>query len=488
MPPARRELSIRGTSVHMLSDGAGAPLEPVPLQSAAAPPAGADRGADAALLGRPRSTGAAEPVRRHVGEEDPRRATACLRGVRPRATPRGAGGGRPGGHGVLSFGRSLVKFYYFHLMPYVMEHDEPSSWVTLSNRLYDPKQGQILYNQYLDQLEYAEALGWDGLCVNEHHQNCYGTMPSPNVMAAMLVRRTSRAKIAILGNGLPLRENPLRIAEEIAMLDVASGGRVISGFVRGISAEYFPTGTNQTPSRDRFYEAAELIVRSWTEEGPFPFDGRFYRYHYVTPWPRPIQKPHPPVWCPSQGSSETVEWAAKRRFPYLMVFTPVKRIAQIYGEYREACERHGYTASRYQLTANVPIAIAATDAKARELAQQHVMWVFNVGLRMPPPFWRPPGYLTEAALRRLLASPPRLPSELGFEEADREGYLIYGSPATVRDKLRVFSDELRAGILCSGLNGGSHERTLGMMELFAPEGMPHFREDAHVDETAGVGR
>jgi len=128
-----------------------------------------------------------------------------------------------------------VKFYYFHLMPYVMEHDEPSSWVTLSNRFYDPKQGQMLYNQYLDQLEYAEALGWDGLCVNEHHQNCYGTMPSPNVMAAMLVRRTSRAKIAILGNGLPLRENPLRIAEEIAMLDVASGGRVISGFVRGIS-------------------------------------------------------------------------------------------------------------------------------------------------------------------------------------------------------------------------------------------------------------
>src|SRR2546429_590769 len=94
-----------------------------------------------------------------------------------------------------------MKFYYFHLMPYVMEHDEPSSWVTLSNRFYDPKVGQTLYHQYLDQLEYAEALGWDGLCVNEHHQNCYGTMPSPNVMAAMLLRRTSRANIAILGLG-----------------------------------------------------------------------------------------------------------------------------------------------------------------------------------------------------------------------------------------------------------------------------------------------
>ena len=89
-----------------------------------------------------------------------------------------------------------MKFYYFHLMPYIMEHDEPSSWVTLSNRHYDPAVGHTLYNQYLDQFEHAEKLGWDGLCVNEHHQNCYGTMPSPNVMAAMLVRRTTRASAA----------------------------------------------------------------------------------------------------------------------------------------------------------------------------------------------------------------------------------------------------------------------------------------------------
>ena len=86
------------------------------------------------------------------------------------------------------------------------------------------------------------------------------------------------------------------------MLDVASGGRVISGFVRGISAEYFSTAVNPTHSRERFYEAAELILRAWTEEGPFAFDGRFYRYPYVNPWPRPLQRPHPPVWCPSQGS------------------------------------------------------------------------------------------------------------------------------------------------------------------------------------------
>ena len=159
--------------------------------------------------------------------------------------------------------------------------------------------------------------------------------------------------------------------------------------------------------------------------------------------------------------------------------------AQIYGEYREACERHGYTASPYQLTVNVPIVVAESDAKARALAEKHVMWVFRTGLRMHPPFWRPPGYMTEASLRRILENPPPLPSELSFEQADREGYIVYGSPRTVRDKLRVFSD---AGIVCSGMNGGSHEGTLEMMQLFAEEVMPHFREDASVDETAGVGR
>ena len=164
-----------------------------------------------------------------------------------------------------------------------------------------PGVGHVLYNQYLDQLEYAERLGWDGLCVNEHHQNCYGTMPSPNMMAAMLVRRTTRARIAILGNGLPLRENPLRIAEEIAMLDVVSGGRIISASCAA-SGRVLLDGVNPTHSRERFYEAAELILRAWTETGPFAFDGKFYRYPYVNPWPRPLQRPHPPIWCPSQGS------------------------------------------------------------------------------------------------------------------------------------------------------------------------------------------
>ncbi len=194
------------------------------------------------------------------------------------------------------------------------------------------------------------------------------------------------------------------------------------------------------------------------------------------------------MWCPSQGSSETVEWAAQRRFPHLMVFTPVARIAQIYAEYREACEKDGYRASRYQLTVNLPIVVAENDAKAYEIARQNVLWVYHVGLRMRAPFWQPPGYTSEPSLRRLLTSRRKMPTELTFEDLEEGGYVIVGSAATVRDKLRIFSDEPYAGIVCSGMNGGSHEATLEMMQLFAEEVMPHFREDADVDETAGVGR
>ena len=149
-----------------------------------------------------------------------------------------------------------MQFYFFHLMPYDQlpaDFDEKydSAWVTFPNRHYDPERGHKLYTRYLDELVYAEELGFDGICANEHHQNAYGLMPAPNLIAASLIQRTKRIKIAILGNALPLRDHPLRVAEEVAMLDVISGGRIISGFDRGIGCEYYSYGINLTYSRER---------------------------------------------------------------------------------------------------------------------------------------------------------------------------------------------------------------------------------------------
>jgi alkanesulfonate monooxygenase SsuD/methylene tetrahydromethanopterin reductase-like flavin-dependent oxidoreductase (luciferase family) len=148
----------------------------------------------------------------------------------------------------------------FHLMPYRdlpadFEKRHDSAWVWIPNPLFDPEKGHQYYNEYLDELAYAEELGFEGVCINEHHQNAYGLMPSPNLIAAMLAMRTKRIKIAIVGNALPLYNPPTRVAEEIAMLDCVSGGRIISGQVIGGGPEYFSFSINPAEARTRFAEA-----------------------------------------------------------------------------------------------------------------------------------------------------------------------------------------------------------------------------------------
>ena len=219
-----------------------------------------------------------------------------------------------------------LKFYFFHLMPYgfVPRSSEfDSSWVTLSNEYYDPTRGHQLYNEYIDLLVAAEKYGYDGAIVNEHHANAYGTMPSPNLIAAMVVTRTQRMPIGIVGNAIPLHGNPVRVAEEIAMLDVISGGRIISGFVRGIGCEYFNNPVAPTDSVERFWEANELIIKAWTEPGPFTWQGKHYihsqrqrlaAYHSKTP----IRQ----FGLPGMGSLETLRECARNRYTYMMIFAP----------------------------------------------------------------------------------------------------------------------------------------------------------------------
>src|SRR5213076_2049697 len=175
---------------------------------------------------------------------------------------------------------------------------------------------------------------------------------------------------------LPLHDDPIRVAEEIAMLDVISGGRIISGFVRGTGMEYYSYGVNPVHSRERFYEAHDLILRAWTEPGPFPFVGKHYRYRYVNPWPRPLQQPHPPIWLPGTGSLETIDEAAKYRYPFMMVFAPL-----------------WFTKTAY---------VAETDEKAHAEARDHIMWLFHRGLKIPDYHWFPPGYMSGKSLGNML--------------------------------------------------------------------------------------
>ena len=163
-----------------------------------------------------------------------------------------------------------MKVFMFHLMPYAcldmnFSDEYRAAWVVLPNSYFDPKKGHELYNRYLDELELAAELGFDGISVNEHHQNAYGLMPSPVVMAAALSRRTKTAKIAILGNAFCLREHPLTLAEEHAMLDCITGGRLITGMVASA-----PNIIRWAPIRRSRTRASRRRTISWCKAGRAP--------------------------------------------------------------------------------------------------------------------------------------------------------------------------------------------------------------------------
>ena len=377
-----------------------------------------------------------------------------------------------------------LEFHYFHLMPWPYlpaDYDEKydSAWVTLPNAIYDPVKGHELYNRYFDEIERADKLGWDSVIVNEHHQNAYGTMPSPNLMAAVLTQRVKRAKIGIVGNALPLHDDPLRVAEEIAMLDVISGGRIISGFVRGTGMEYFSYNVNPTISRERMDEAHDLIIQAWTRPGPFAFEGEHYNYRYVNIWPRPIQQP-PPIWLPGTASMETIDFAARHKYPYMTVFMPMEQRKRAYDMYRRlAAEKYGYEAQPEQLAFCTPVYIAETDDIAMKEAEKYVMWLFNKALKFRPEFFVPPGYMSVRSLKAMLES-GAFGRQSSFQELIDTGVIIVGSVDTVIEKLSYYTDVLNAGMLVTGGHVGEIPDYLVLKNqiLMAKEVMPHFREKA----------
>ncbi|WP_399682572.1 LLM class flavin-dependent oxidoreductase [Xenophilus sp.] len=377
-----------------------------------------------------------------------------------------------------------MKFFNFHLMPYrhadlqAIERNA-SAWVTFSNRHYDPQLGAELYHEYLDQMEYADRLGFDGVCLNEHHQTAYGLMPTPGVLAGALARSVKKAQIAILGRALPLLNNPLSVAEEFAILDNLTRGRFIAGFVRGIGAEYHAMGINPAESQARFQEAHDLIVRAWAEPGPFSYTGKYYQFKYVNPWPRPYQSPRPPIWVPSQGSSSTIEWAARLRYTYCQTLSPIETVAKFFSMYREQALRNGYEASNEQLAWSNCIYVAETDEKAVREAKPHLEALMGTLLKMPMEMLLPPGYTNIEAMKRIKATRAggfnKKPQTI--DDLMKAGVVIVGSPATVREKLAEYERLAGFGTVLTKTQFGTmpDDMTRANMAAIAEEIIPHFR-------------
>jgi len=323
----------------------------------------------------------------------------------------------------------------------------------------------------------GDQLGFDGVGVNEHHQTAYGLMATPGVIAGALSRRI-KGKIAVLGRALPLLNNPLQVAEEFAILDGITGGRLIAGFVRGIGAEYYVYGTSPAQSHARFLEAHDLIVRAWTQTGPFHFEGEHYDFQYVNTWPRPYQKPHPPIWIPSQGSRETIVWAAKKKYTYLQTYSPVAAVKRFLDMYKEEAQKNGYTASPDQLGWMAPIYVAETDERAYAEAKPHIEAFIGKFLRMPSQLSRPPGYLSAASAQAVMSAKAGHSIERTIDELLEEGSFICGSVETVARKILETQQMIGYGNQLCLMQFGTlpADLTRKNLELFGTRVMPMLHE------------
>ena len=382
-----------------------------------------------------------------------------------------------------------MKFTWFNLMPWPdlpenFREEHRSVWVDIDSKLFDPVRANQVYHEYMDQLEYADELGFDGIGVNEHHQNAYGIMPSPNIIAAGLARRTSKAAICVIGNSIALYNPPLRVAEEFAMLDCISGGRLVAGFPVGTSMDTnYAYGQIPALTRDRYAENHELIMRAWSEPEPFAFDGKYNQLRYVNCWPKPIQKPHPPIYIPGGGSIETWDFCLDNDYNYsYLSYSGYMAGKMLLDGYWERVAQRGKDDSPYRAAFAQVICVAESDAQAEELYAEHVDYFYNRCLHVYPGFADAPGYRTvktikAGALSQLRRSNMRNYTELSWKDLVEKGYVIAGGPDTVRERMEDMIKTLRVGHIFGLFQVGNmpDEKVRYSSRMFAEKVMPQLR-------------
>jgi alkanesulfonate monooxygenase SsuD/methylene tetrahydromethanopterin reductase-like flavin-dependent oxidoreductase (luciferase family) len=386
-----------------------------------------------------------------------------------------------------------MKLMWFHLMPYTELPDDfrdkhPSVWVDIHSSLFDPRRAHHMYNDFMDELEFAAECGFDAVCVNEHHSNGYGLMPSPNLIASALARRTTDTALCVMGNSLALYNPPTRVAEEFAMIDCISGGRLIAGFPVGTPMDTcFAFGQNPSMLRDRYYEAHDLVLRAWTETDTFAFNGRFNQQRYVNIWPRPIQKPHPPIWIPGGGSIETWRWCAEMDhvYAYLSYFGYQAGQVTMDGFWQEM-DRLGKDRNPYRAGFLQFVGVAETREEAYRLYREPAEYFYGRCLHVDPRFAGAPGYTSEATQRAgVVGQVAQVARMRRFDTLAREmdaivekGYVIIGSPDEVAAQLKEVAVNLNVGHLMMLLQFGNMGKDLAKYntKLFAEKVMPQLTD------------
>jgi alkanesulfonate monooxygenase SsuD/methylene tetrahydromethanopterin reductase-like flavin-dependent oxidoreductase (luciferase family) len=381
-----------------------------------------------------------------------------------------------------------MKVFVFDLLPYGdhLDHLKIGTELPfpLEKKHFKASVAAKTYAEHLDAWAELDRLGYDGIGFNEHHTSPYGLMNSPNLLAAAAAQRTKNIKLLIYGNLLPLH-NPLRMAEELAMVDCMSGGRLISGFARGIPREYNVYGVKQSESRARYEEAFEIIRRAWTEEAFF-YEGKFWSFKDVAIWPRPLQQPHPPVWIPITTSKESIEFAARHNVPITPGLGGRGLTEDIVRYYAKAMKRNGFTVTPQHLSLGVGAYIADSKAQAvKEMGPYHLYFhrtLFSHGNITETSVAKTTGYVTDASLDYI--RPENLKTAARSRE-DFRGMTMkdveraaedqpWGTADEVRDRIIAAAEHAGAETVLISMNRGAmpQELFLNQIRRFAQEVLP----------------
>jgi alkanesulfonate monooxygenase SsuD/methylene tetrahydromethanopterin reductase-like flavin-dependent oxidoreductase (luciferase family) len=325
----------------------------------------------------------------------------------------------------------------------------------------------------LDNFQLADELGFDWVTVAEHHFAPMSLTPNPMIMAGALAQRVRRAKVALLGATIPIL-NPVRVAEEFAMVDNLTGGRLVAGMLRGTSNEYVTYNINPSESRDRFEEALRLIVQAWTEPEVFGWQGRYYEYRAISIWPKPAQVPHPPIYI-SGSSPESGDLAAKHRLHIGFAFTTVPIASAAARYFRQQANAHGWEPTPDHVLYRLGVHVAETDEQAYndlyEAGAAARRVAFSTSNMAVDEAAASAGYYgRDQETQRLRHETHAL------KERVERGQIMVGSPETVLQRVRWIHDEIAPGILELNFQHVPGGKTHRSMELFATQVLPRMRE------------
>ena len=377
--------------------------------------------------------------------------------------------------------------------PYLPPDDEFTSMrVNLPSRVYDPKVGADWYHMCLDQHLLADDLGMHCM-INEHHQTATCLNSAAPLSVAIVARQTKNARLCILGNPVANLADPIRCAEEMAMIDNISHGRLECGFVRGVPYELFASNANPTETNERLWESIDLMTKAWTSlDGPFNYEGRWLHKRQVNVWPRPYQEPHPPIWITGGSNISHGTETIRRGYTFAMFLTPVDGLKRMWGAIRENIKNMGLPKPADDQFAFMPlVAVGDTEEEALRLVNE-VFWYVTHN-KTEPQFRAPPGYVETQLYANFLSgkfSGGRTDAirKMGMEYFRKNHVAIYGTPDSVVKQIKsLYRKTGGFGHLIAMMHAGSmsYKDCEKSMKLFAKEVMPQIKDLGTVSDRFG---